>query len=80
MPKSIFNDRRARQTLLKKALQDINNINDPSNLVQLSPGDHLKAHLLLVKIFDGLNKNCFEKMVFAANMMVGRCGVDRKKI
>ena len=46
---------------------------DTLNLVELTPEEHLIAHLLLVKMYPGNNK-----LVYAANLMRGRFGNNKK--
>lgn len=41
----------------------------PDETVQLTTREHFICHLLLLKIFQYVNNNCYQRMVFAAEMM-----------
>lgn len=66
LPKSICNDIHAINILNIHC--DVNDIN---NLVYLTTREHYICHLILPRIFKN-NKNCFEKMIYAANIMCNR--------
>lgn len=68
LPKSIFDIKIARD-ILKINLK---NKNDKNNIISLTFKEHYFAHLLLVKIFRKVNKNCYIKMLFAFNIMNNR--------
>mgnify|MGYP003583119613 CR=1 FL=1 len=51
----------------------IDGTDDPSNLVRLTPEEHLIAHLLLVKIYPTKHK-----LVYAANMMKSRVANNKE--
>lgn len=69
IPKSIFNNPYSHSIL---TLYNVKSINCKTNLVKLFPEEHIVAHLLLTKIFKNKNRDCFIKMVFAANMLKSR--------
>ena len=70
---------RARNRVIEKPYEkhhiipkSLGGTNDLSNIVNLTPREHLIAHLLLVKFTQGLNRN---KMWFAVNLMANCNGV-----
>jgi len=68
IPKSIFHSDYAHETLNEYNIKNINK----ENLTYLTPKEHLYCHLILVEIFRNKNKNCYIKMLYAANMMNSR--------
>jgi len=69
IPKSIFTDEDSRILF-----PDINNVDDPQNIVLLSAHDHHRVHFLLVEIFRNINTNCYIRMLYAFNFMDNRVG------
>jgi len=69
VPKSIFSSKIAHKYL---NIFDIKLKYGQENIVKLLAEEHYVAHLLLVKIFDEIDTNCYEKMVYAANFMCNR--------
>lgn len=68
IPNSIFND--AVKNLEFNCF-GITKKHSKNNLIDVFPKEHFIIHLLLVKIFR-YNKNCYEKMLYAANVMSNR--------
>lgn len=61
--------------IIPKSIQTIQvaqEILQRNKLVKLTPREHFIAHLLLVKIFQGNDSNCYQKTLFAANMLRSR--------
>jgi len=65
IPKSIYDQNIAHESLNK---YDITDKNYGANILSLTAKEHFIAHMLLVKIFDGVDKNCYIKMLFAFNI------------
>jgi len=53
-------------------------VDDKDNIRSLSLREHFVAHLLLVKIFEHKNENCFQRMVYAAHQMKSRINNSRQ--
>ena len=69
IPKSIFSSKIVHDTI---NIFGIKLKYGKENILELLPGEHYIAHLLLVKIFEKLDTNCYERMVYAANFMNSR--------
>lgn len=65
IPKSIYSQNIAHQLLNKYNIIDISS---KENILKLTAKEHFIAHMLLVKIFDNVDKNCYIKMLFAFNI------------
>ena len=76
LPKSIFNSKIAKNLL--DADKNITEVDCNNNIVKLSPREHFFAHLLLVKIFINIDSNCYQKMLFASNMLKSRTNSGRE--
>jgi len=48
------------------------------NKVDLLPQEHYIAHLLLMRMFEGIDTNCYTKMAYAANFMNNRVNSNKK--
>lgn len=75
IPKSIFNNPFSHSVLTTHIVE---NVNDKNNIVRLFPEEHIVAHLLLLKIFRGKNKDCFIKMAFAAGLLESRTNNNKE--
>lgn len=74
IPKSIFSSKMAQNVL---CVFKIKYKYGKENKVRLLPEEHYIAHLLLVKIFENIDTNCYEKMVYAASLMRSRCNNNK---
>ena len=69
IPKSIFSNEIAHKMI---NIFGITLKYGKENKVELLPEEHYIVHLLLVKIFEKVDTNCYERMVYAANFMSNR--------
>jgi hypothetical protein len=75
IPRSLFPHKIAHKTLYGD--ENLECVNDVDNVVYLTLREHVVAHAILVKIFYKVDKNCYNRMLYAANMMKCR-GNSRK--
>lgn len=74
VPVSLFSD--TNSAILNR--WQITEQEDSSNIVCLTAREHYICHLLLVRIFENISTNCYEKMLFAANFMANRTKSSRE--
>jgi len=74
IPKSIFNSDESKRLLNEYKIESVD---DEKNLIELSLREHYIVHALLVKIFL-YNTNCYQRMLYAANMMSLRTKTSRE--
>lgn len=65
IPKSIFKFEISHKTL---NFYKIIEVGDKNNIVKLTLKEHFLVHMLLVKIFEHVDKNCYLKMLHAYNI------------
>lgn len=75
IPKSIYSSKVAHKTI---NMFEVDCKYGKKNRIKLLPQEHYVAHMLLVKMFEGTDTNCYEKMVYAAGFMNSRINNNKK--
>jgi hypothetical protein len=70
IPKSIFKFSYCEDIFKKYYMENIKK-NSKQNIIKLTLREHYISHLLLVRIFEN-NKNCYIRMIYAANFLTNR--------
>ena len=76
IPKSIFNNNVANKILNYCNIKFENSV---ENIVHLIAREHFIAHILLLKIFRKINKDAYERMLFAARFLTNRFKINNKQ-
>ncbi len=74
IPKSIFSDKKSH--ILSEI--PVHNRENKENVVNVTLREHYVLHILIAKISKTINKNCYERSLYAFNIMSSRTNSSRK--